>query len=39
MHCGEATGPPYVLIQVLYIWMVSAVENGRFGFKNFKVLW
>lgn len=38
MHCGEAKGPPYVPIQVLYIWIASAIENDRFGFKNFKVL-
>lgn len=38
MHCGEATGPPYVLVQVLYISIVSAIENDRFGFKNFEVL-
>lgn len=40
MHCGEASDLfiLYVLIQVLYIWMVLAIENERFGFKNYKVL-
>lgn len=40
MHCGEATDLfiLYVLIQVLYIWMASAIENERFGFRNCKVL-